>query len=131
MQEGRLILADALSYATEADQYDVVIDLATLTGSTVRTFANYAAALFTKNDVLKSQMEKAAENSKERVWPMPLWESYAQHLHSDVADISNLGNIPAAGAITAAKFLEFFTNDHPAWMHLDIPAMAFGKNTLW
>ncbi len=125
--EGRLILADALSYATETDHYDVVIDLATLTGSTVRTFANYAAAMFTKNDLLKKQMEEAAEISKELVWPMPLWDSYAQHLHSDVADISNLGNIPAAGAITAAKFLEFFTHEHPAWIHLDIPAMAFGK----
>lgn len=123
--EGRLILADALAYATRHFQPDVMIDLATLTGSTVRTLGYTVAGLFSKNETLKDQLFKAGLEVGEKNWPLPLWDEYHEELQSDVADIKNLGTKPMAGAIVAAKFLEFFTDEHPAWAHLDIAGVAF------
>ena len=128
--EGRLILADALAYAVKNYNMDYLIDLATLTGSAVRTFGNHCAAMFSHNTSLVNAMIKAGQKSGERVWQLPLWEEYGDEMKSDVADIRNLSITPAAGAITAAKFLEAFVNDHPAWMHLDIAGTAFNGNTL-
>lgn len=128
--EGRLILADALAYAVKQYKVDFLIDLATLTGSAVRTFGNHCAAMFSKNDSLCKSLEKAGESCGERVWRLPLWDEYADEMKSDVADIRNLSMTPAAGAITAAKFLEAFVNDHPAWAHLDIAGTAFHGNSL-
>jgi len=65
----------------------------------------------------------------ERCWRLPLWDSYASEMDSDIADIKNFHGKSTAGAITAAKFLEFFTNKHPAWVHLDIAGVAFGSNS--
>lgn len=123
--EGRLILADGLSYIVQHYHPDVLIDLATLTGSTVRTLGYHAAGLFSNNENLAGRLSRAADRCGERVWQLPLWEVYKEDLKSDVADIRNLGGKPVAGAITAAKFLEFFTHEHPAWAHLDIAGVAF------
>lgn len=123
--EGRLILADGLSYIVQHYHPDVLIDLATLTGSTVRTLGYHAAGLFSNNENLAGRLSRAADKCGERVWQLPLWEVYKEDLKSDVADIRNLGGKPVAGAITAAKFLEFFTHEHPAWAHLDIAGVAF------
>jgi leucyl aminopeptidase len=128
--EGRLILADALAYAVKHYKIDYLIDLATLTGSAVRTFGNHCAAMFSKNDSLCKYLEQAGESCGERVWRLPLWDDYADEMKSDVADIRNLSITPAAGAITAAKFLEAFVSDHPAWAHLDIAGTAFHGNSL-
>ena len=123
--EGRLILADGLAYMIKHFQPEILIDLATLTGSAVRTFGYHAAALFSKDDDLSAAIQKAGAKSGERVWPLPLWDVYREDLKSDVADIRNYSGRPLAGAIGAAKFLEFFTNDHPKWAHLDIAGVAF------
>ncbi len=123
--EGRLILADALSYVTETYAPDTVIDMATLTGACVVSLGYEAAGLFTANDALAQSLAAAGEASRERVWRLPLWDSYASQLDSDVADIKNLGT-RVGGAITAAKFLEKFTRNHPNWAHLDIAGVAFG-----
>lgn len=126
--EGRLILADGIAYILRHYQPKVLIDLATLTGSTVRTLGYHAAALFTNNDTLYDQLNQVAEVSGEMVWRFPLWEVYKEDIKSDVADVRNFSGRPIAGAIGAAKFLEFFTEDHPAWAHLDIAGVAFGDS---
>lgn len=127
--EGRLILADGLSYIIREHSPQVVIDLATLTGSSVRTFGYQAAALFSNDDQLAHHLEQAGQQTGERVWRLPIWEEYGDDMKSDVADIKNFSGRPIAGAITAAKFLQFFTDNHPSWAHLDIAGTAFGDTT--
>ena len=126
--EGRLILADALHYAVKHYSPDVMVDAATLTGSVVRALGNHCAGLFTHDDDLAADLIAAGDQCGERLWRLPLWEDYADDMRSDIADIKNLGDKPMAGAITAAKFLEFFTDEHPHWAHIDIAGTAFRTN---
>lgn len=122
--EGRLILADALTYIKEQYEPDAIIDLATLTGACVIALGNPVAGLFCNNDQLAEHLYKAGLRSGEKVWRMPLWDDYDKQIKSDVADVKNTGG-RGAGAITAAKFLEKFIGDHRAWAHLDIAGPAF------
>ncbi|MEL7020804.1 MAG: leucyl aminopeptidase family protein [Bacteroidota bacterium] len=124
--EGRVILSDGLAYMVKHFQPDVLIDLATLTGSAVRALGYEAGALFSNNDKLASQLSQAGYRTGEKVWRMPIWDAYGDDMKSDVADIKNFSGKPVAGAITAAKFLQFFTEQHPNWAHLDIAGVAFG-----
>jgi len=124
--EGRLILADGLAYLNKNFKPEIMLDLATLTGSSVRTFGYQCGALFSKDEQLIHQLTIAGNASGERVWPLPIWDDYQKDMDSDVADIKNYSGRPVAGAISAAKFLEFFTNKHPHWAHLDIAGVAFG-----
>lgn len=124
--EGRLILADGLSYIAKNHQPDVLIDLATLTGSCIRTFGYACAGLFSNNDALAEKIAVAGDETGERAWRLPIWDIYAEDMQSDIADIRNLGDKPMAGATTAAKFLEAFIDNHPCWAHLDIAGVAFG-----
>ncbi len=124
--EGRLILADGLAYCLKNYQPDVLIDLATLTGNVIAALGYHAAGLFTENDDLGKRLKRAGEATGERLWRLPLWEDYAEHLKSDVADLRNYSGLPHSGAIAAAKFLEVFTEKHVAWAHLDIAGVAFG-----
>ena len=126
--EGRVILADGLSYMLRNFQPDVLIDLATLTGSVIAALGYHAAGLFTQNDELAAQLAEAGHRTGERLWRMPLWGDYKEDIKSDVADVKNYSGKPVAGAISAAKFLEYFTEDHPAWAHLDIAGMAFADS---
>jgi leucyl aminopeptidase len=126
--EGRLVLADGLAYVQEHYQPETVIDLATLTGSVVRALGYSAAGLFTSNDELAFALSRAGEEVKERVWRLPLYPEFERDLESDIADVKNFSGKPIAGAITAAKFLEFFIKDHPRWAHLDIAGVAFGDS---
>lgn len=126
--EGRLVLADALAYAVKEYKPDIMIDMATLTGSIVNALGPHAAGLFTKNDQLAESLARAGEMSGERVWRMPMYDEYHEDMQSDIADIKNLSDKPYAGAATAAKFLECFTSHHPAWAHLDIAGMAYQAN---
>ena len=126
--EGRLILADGLAYAIKNYDPEYIVDLATLTGSVVRTLGSHAAGLMTKNDDLAEALTAAGESSGDRVWRLPLWEEYEDYMQSDVADIRNLSTKPIGGAITAAKFLEHFTSKHEKWAHLDIAGTAFGAS---
>lgn len=123
--EGRLILADGLSYIIKNHQPQHLIDLATLTGSCIATLGNVAAGMFTKNDQLAQFLSSLGEKVNERLWRLPLWEEYMTEMQSDIADIKNLSTKPVAGATTAAKFLEYFVEDHPSWAHLDIAGVAF------
>jgi leucyl aminopeptidase len=126
--EGRLVLADALSFVIKKYKPKQLIDLATLTGSVVRTLAYSAAGMFTPNSEMAEQMSNAGEKVHERVWRLPLYDDFEADLHSDIADLRNFSGKPIGGAINAAKFLEAFTESHKNWMHLDIAGVAFGDS---
>jgi leucyl aminopeptidase len=121
--EGRLLLADALSFAKKYHP-ELVIDLATLTGAAVRAVGTEAAAVMGTADAeTTAQLLAAAHHVHERLVEFPLWDDYADHMKSDIADLSNLGKADA-GHISAAKFLERFIEGTP-WFHLDIAGPAF------
>ncbi len=120
--EGRLILADALTYVGRY-QPRFVIDLATLTGACIIALGNQAAAVLGNHDGLIRKLLKAGERSGERFWQLPLWEEYAAQIKSDFADVKNIGG-RAAGTITAAAFLQVFADQYK-WAHLDIAGMAW------
>ncbi len=122
--EGRLILADALSYVEKNYDPGEIIDLATLTGACVIALGNYAAGLFTFNDEKAEKLYRLGLEVGERVWRLPLWKEYYEQLKSDVADTSNIGGRPA-GAITAAAFLSKFVEKKDRWVHLDIAGVAW------
>jgi leucyl aminopeptidase len=126
--EGRLVLADGLSYLIKQFQPEKIIDVATLTGSVVRTLGFSAAGMFTNNTEMASTMSDLGFKTNERVWHLPLFEDFEADLHSDIADLRNFSGKPIAGAINAAKFLEAFTESHKSWMHLDIAGVSFGDS---
>ncbi|MFH6767122.1 leucyl aminopeptidase family protein [Gaetbulibacter aquiaggeris] len=127
--EGRLVLADGLSYINKQFQPEQLIDLATLTGSVVQTLGYAAAGMFTNNSEMAKNMSAIGYEINERVWQLPLFADFEAELHSDIADLRNFSGKPIAGAITAAKFLEAFTESHEKWMHLDIAGVSFGDSS--
>lgn len=126
--EGRLVLADGLAYIKKNFEPDVIIDLATLTGNCIAALGYAAAGLLSNNDELANQLLETGQETGEKLWRLPLWDDYKDMMNSDVADIKNLSSAPIAGAITAAKFLEFFIDGHTNWAHLDIAGLAFGDS---
>lgn len=125
--EGRLLLADALEYAVEQN-CDVIIDIATLTGSCVVALGQYMAGLMGNDDKLISQLAAAARFSGEKCWHMPSGDEYAEEMKSKIADLKNVGG-KWGGACTAAAFLRQFVGDKK-WAHLDIAGMdVFEKDT--
>ena len=121
--EGRLLLADALSFAKRYEP-ELVIDLATLTGAAVRALATEASAsMGTAEPATMQKLSEAGHAVHERLVEFPLWDEYADHIKSDIADLSNLGK-GEAGHISAAKFLERFAEGYP-WIHLDIAGPAY------
>lgn len=125
--EGRLILADGLSYLAKNYKTDFLIDLATLTGSSVRMFGDTCAAMFSNNEELKNNLIKTGDQTNQRVWNLPLWDVWKDDIQSDVADMKNISLKPVGDCIIAAKFLEQFIENHPKWAHLDIAGVAFGS----
>ncbi len=123
--EGRLVLGDALWYAQERFKAPVVIDLASLTGAIVDALGTEYAGLFTNDDDLAQKMEKASTDSGEKIWRMPLDDSFDEHIISDIADIRNTATTGrAGGSITAAMFLKHFIMPETKWIHLDIAGVA-------
>jgi leucyl aminopeptidase len=123
--EGRLILADALSWATMRlkPKPKAIIDLATLTGACVVALGDQCAGLVSTDEALAARIERASEESGDAVWRLPLKPGYRKQIESTFADVSNLGG-SGAGALTAAAFLQKFTGDVP-WAHLDIAGTAW------
>lgn len=122
--EGRVILADALSFAKQYKP-ELVLDFATLTGAAIMAVGKYGSVMLgTASEETKSLLKSAGSQVYERLVELPLWEEYAKEIESDIADLKNLGN-GTAGATTAAKFLEHFT-DYP-WIHVDIAGPAYIK----
>lgn len=123
--EGRLILADALSYAVKHYKLDAIIDFATLTGACSYALGPFYTGLFGLHDTLIERIKKAAVTSGDQVWRLPMGDDYKQAIVSSVADICNIGNEQVrAGGTTAAHFLQHFVGD-VAWAHLDIAGTAF------
>lgn len=125
--EGRMILADALAYAKSLSP-ELVMDFATLTGSAARAIGPHGIAMMGKvKKSVKERMMQSAEETYERIVEFPLWEEYGEMLESNIADIKNLGG-SSAGAITAGKFLQHFT-DYP-WLHFDLAGVAYTHQSL-
>lgn len=121
--EGRLVLADALTYAEQYNP-DFVIDIATLTGAIIVALGNIATGYMTKDEQLAKSIERAANESQDKVWRMPLDEAYQDALDSPLADMINASFDRTAGSITAACFLSRFTEKY-RWAHLDIAGTAW------
>lgn len=119
--EGRLLLADMLSAATE-DEVDLVIDYATLTGAQRIALGTELPGVFCNSPKLMQALQLQADAEKDPLWPLPLHQPYRQELSSDVADLLSTGKSGYGGAITAALFLEQFLNDRPNWIHIDAGA---------
>ena len=125
--EGRLVLADALSFTEEKFKPKFIVDLATLTGAIIMALGEEYAGLFSNNDDLSNKLFKAGEKVKEKVWRLPLHENYDKLMNSPIADIQNINYSGGAGSITAAQFLQRFVTNKTPWAHLDIAGMAFSK----
>ncbi len=124
--EGRLILADALTYAEREYSPDAIVDLATLTGSCIVALGHVAAGLMSKDDALAEALYQASERSGEQLWRLPLFPAYGDQLKSDTADLKNTGG-KWGGAVTAGYFLSNFVSE-TAWAHLDIASTAWGMD---
>lgn len=120
--EGRLALADAITYIIREEKVGKLLDLATLTGVAGVTFGNVYTATISNNDAFYNEFLKAAEVAEEKFWRLPTDARYREWINSDVADIKNTG-AAGGGTITAAMFLQEFVEEHP-WIHLDIAATA-------
>lgn len=129
--EGRLVLADGLTLATEEERRpDAIVDIATLTGAAMMALGTRTAAMLANNDQVAQQLQAAADSTDENIWRMPLDHRYREQLKSDVADLSNMGG-QYAGAILAALFLNEFVDGLP-WGHLDIAGtMQSERDDLW
>jgi leucyl aminopeptidase len=125
--EGRLILADALTYGARLNPA-AMVDCATLTGAVVVGLGNQAAAVLGNDEALVEELRGAGTRSGERCWPLPLWDEYGKQLESDTADLKNVGG-RAGGTITAAYFLSEFVGE-AKWAHLDVAGTAYGDGTL-
>ena len=125
--EGRLVLADCLTYAKKFNP-DVVIDAATLTGACVIALGHTASGVFSTDEPLVSEILAAGKKAGEPGWPLPLWDEYKDLIKSDVADVKNSGGRPA-GATTAALFLKEFAEGYP-WAHMDIAGTAYSETDL-
>jgi leucyl aminopeptidase len=122
--EGRLVLADALTYTQQKFKPKFVIDLATLTGAIMVALGNENAGLFSNDDKLADRLVAAGKTSGEPVWRMPLGAGYDKAIKSKIADMKNIGG-PYGGSITAAQFLQRFVEKGQVWAHLDIAGVAW------
>jgi len=125
--EGRLVLADALSFTEAKFKPRFMIDLATLTGAIIMALGEEYAGLFSNNDELSNKIFKVGEKVKEKVWRLPLHNNYDKLINSTIADMQNINYSGGAGSITAAQFLQRFVTSKTPWAHLDIAGMAFSK----
>lgn len=122
--EGRLILADALSYGEKQYSPKTIIDFATLTGACIIALGTNVAAIVSNNEVLKNKILESSRRTTEEVWELPLNDDYMDMIKSDVADMKNVGIGRAAGTITAAAFLKNAVKETP-WLHVDIAGVAW------
>ena len=125
--EGRLVLADALTYTEKKFKPQFIIDLATLTGAIIVCLGSEYAGLFSNDDKLSKQIYNAGDKVEEKVWRMPLHKNYDKLMNSKNADVQNINYVGGAGSTTAAQFLQRFILNKTPWAHLDIAGMAFSK----
>jgi len=125
--EGRLVLADALTFTEKKFKPKFMIDLATLTGAIIVSLGSEYAGLFSNDDKLSKQLLTAGEKVGEKLWRMPLHKNYDKLINSKNADMQNINYVGGAGSTTAAQFLQRFILNKTSWAHLDIAGMAFSK----
>ena len=125
--EGRLVLADALTFTEKKFKPKFIVDLATLTGAIIVCLGSEYAGLFSNDDKLSNQIFNAGEKVEEKVWRMPLHKNYDKLMNSKNADVQNINYVGGAGSTTAAQFLQRFILNKTPWAHLDIAGMAFSK----
>ena len=125
--EGRLVLADALTFTEKKFKPKFIIDLATLTGAIIVALGSEHAGLFSNDDKLSSQLHNIGVKVDEKVWRLPLNKNYDKLMNSKNADIQNINYVGGASSITAAQFLQRFILNNTPWAHLDIAGMAFSK----
>ena len=128
--EGRLILADAVSYCQAIYKPSELIDLATLTGAILTTFGEYVSGLFSNNDELAQRLFESGETTNERLWRLPLYKEYSDSLKGELGDLRNLSRFKKgyASSIIGAAFVQEFINDIP-WAHLDIAGTSFNNGS--
>jgi leucyl aminopeptidase len=124
--EGRLVLADVLTYLQREHKPRAMIDLATLTGAIIVALGNHYAGMFCNNDELAAALDAAGKVTGERVWRMPLGSEYDKQIDSKFADMKNTGG-RWGGAITAAQFIQRFVENDTPWAHLDIAGTGMGS----
>ena len=125
--EGRLVLADALSFTEKKFKPKFIVDLATLTGAIIVSLGSEYAGLFSNDDKLSNQILDAGIKVEEKLWRMPLHKNYDKLMNSKNADMQNINYVGGAGSTTAAQFLQRFILNKTPWAHLDIAGMAFSK----
>ena len=125
--EGRLVLADALTFTEKKFKPKFIVDLATLTGAIIVCLGSEYAGLFSNDDKLSEQIFHAGNEVEEKVWRMPLHKNYDKLMNSKNADVQNINYVGGAGSTTAAQFLQRFILNKTPWAHLDIAGMAFSK----
>jgi leucyl aminopeptidase len=126
--EGRLVLADALSYVQKQYKPRLIVDLATLTGAMMVALGHEYCGTFATDDKLWSQLESASKNTGEKLWRMPLDEAWKKEMTGKITDLQNIGNGRYAGACTAAGFLQHFIEGKTPWAHMDIAGTAWVKS---
>ena len=129
--EGRLALADAISYCIKNYSPSEIIDCATLTGSIISALGDTIAGLFSNSDSIAEKLFQSGEKTGERLWRLPIYEEHREAMKSDVADLRNISKLKKgyAGSITAAAFIESFVKNLP-WAHLDIAGTAFNEGEI-
>jgi leucyl aminopeptidase len=125
--EGRLVLADALTFTEKKFKPKFMVDLATLTGAIIVSLGSEYAGLFSNDDNLSKKILNAGEKVEEKLWRMPLHKNYDKLMNSKNADMQNINYVGGAGSTTAAQFLQRFILNKTPWAHLDIAGMAFSK----
>ncbi len=125
--EGRLVLADALTFTEKKFKPKFMIDLATLTGAIIVSLGSEYAGLFSNDDKLSNQLLEAGDKVDEKLWRMPLHKNFDKLIDSKNADMQNINYVGGAGSTTAAQFLQRFLLNNTPWAHLDIAGMAFSK----
>ncbi len=125
--EGRLVLADALTFTEKKFKPKLMVDLATLTGAIIVSLGSEYAGLFSNDDKLSKELLEAGERVDEKLWRMPLHKNFDKLMDSKNADMQNINYVGGAGSTTAAQFLQRFIINKTPWAHLDIAGMAFSK----
>ena len=125
--EGRLVLADAITFTEKKFKPKFIVDLATLTGAIIVCLGSEYAGLFSNDDNLSKKILNAGEKVEEKLWRMPLHKNYDKLMNSKNADVQNINYVGGAGSTTAAQFLQRFVVNKTPWAHLDIAGMAFSK----
>lgn len=138
--EGRLLLADAITFALETQplqqsgklfKVKSLIDVATLTGAIDVALGPVTSGLFCNSDELYKGIQTASHISGDPVWLMPLWDNYRKIMKSSIADVRNASNSRSAGSCTAAAFLKYFIDDKTPWAHLDIAGVMNWNSKFW